>query len=374
MTPTDALFRPLAVNGLTLKNRIVMAPMARNFSPDFVPDQNVADYYARRAENGVGLIITEANHIDHAVANGYKNQPAIHGAAALSGHRNLVDCVHKAGGTIFCQLWHMGPERPENGIPNPDLPAVSPSGIKRPHVKSGRPLELAEMADVQASYARAASAARSVGYDGVEIHGAHGYLIDAFLDKETNLRTDAYGGSLANRARFAVETITMVRAAVGPDFPVSLRISQWKTQDYKAKIFDDPTELAYALQAFTDAGVDLFHCSTRRFWEAEFDGSPLSFAGWTRKLSGKPTIAVGSVTLNGTFTDTAGDGTGITRLAGSSVDANLDKLCAYLARDEFDLIAIGRALLANPDWVGKVRAGQSERLQPFVKAHLKKLT
>ena len=171
MTPTDALFRPLTVNGLTLKNRIVMAPMARNFSPDFAPDQNVADYYARRAANGVGLIITEANHIDHAVANGYKNQPAIHGAAALRGHRNLVDCVHQAGGTIFCQLWHMGPERPENGIPNPTC-RRQPVGHQTAACEKRPPAGMAEMADVQASYARAAAAARSVGYDGVEIHGA----------------------------------------------------------------------------------------------------------------------------------------------------------------------------------------------------------
>jgi 2,4-dienoyl-CoA reductase-like NADH-dependent reductase (Old Yellow Enzyme family) len=137
--------------------------------------------------------------------------------------------------------------------------------------------------------------------DGVEIHGAHGYLIDQFFWEGSNRRDDEYGGDLAGRSRFAIELIQAVRAAVGPDFPIIFRFSQWKQQDYTARLVQTPQALAAFLQPLSEAGVDIFHCSTRRFWEPEFDGSELNLAGWTRQLTGKPTITVGSVGLDGEF-------------------------------------------------------------------------
>jgi 2,4-dienoyl-CoA reductase-like NADH-dependent reductase (Old Yellow Enzyme family) len=373
MNGVNILVSPLATDKISFANRVVMAPMARNYAPNFVPDENLATYYARRAEHGVGLIITEASFIDHPVANGYKGAPAIFGEKALAGYQAVVERVHAHGGKIFCQLWHMGAERPVGGIPHPELPSVSPSGILAPGVQRGKALDLVEIAAVQASFARAAANARRVGFDGVEIHGAHGYLIDAFLSEATNQRTDAYGGSFDKRLRFAVEVIERVRQAVGEDFPISFRTSQWKSQDYGAKIYRNPGELEAALSAFVRAGVDIIHCSTRRFWEAEFEGSDLSLAAWSRKVSGKPVIAVGSVTLHGDFTQFETQGIGLRGMAGSRPTANLDRVEQALERGDFDLIAVGRAMLANPDWLVKVKAGQIAEISAFSPDHIKVL-
>ncbi|WP_455906392.1 oxidoreductase, partial [Metapseudomonas otitidis] len=155
--------------------------------------------------------------------------------------------------------------------------------------------------DVVAAYAQAARDAKAIGMDGVELHGAHGYLIDQFFWDGTNPRTDGYGGSQANRSRFAIEVIKAVREAVGPDYPIIFRFSQWKQQDYTARLVQTSEELEGFLKPLSEAGVDIFHCSTRRFWEPEFEGSDLNLAGWTRKLTGKPTITVGSVGLDGEF-------------------------------------------------------------------------
>lgn len=372
-SPYSLLNSPLSIGRLTLANRVVMAPMARNYAPSFVPGEGLAAYYARRAEHGVGLIITEASFIDHPVANGHKGTPAIFGEEALAGYRAVVERVHAHGGKIFCQLWHMGGERPEGGVPNPDLPSVSPSGLLAPGVSRGRALDLAEIPDVQASYARAAANAKRVGFDGVELHGAHGYLIDAFLWEGTNRRTDCYGGSFENRLRFAVEVIEQVRAAVGDDFPISFRTSQWKSQDYNATIYREPEELGTALSAFVRAGVDIIHCSTRRFWEPAFEGSDLSLAAWSRRLSGTPVIAVGSVTLQGDLFQVEGEGAGLRGLAGSRPTANLDQVEQALERGDFDLIAVGRAMLANPDWLTKVRAGEASQIAAFSRDHIKVL-
>src|SRR5690606_31751349 len=137
---------------------------------------------------------------------------------------------------------------------------------------------------VVAAFAQAAADARALGFDAVEVHGAHGYLIDQFFWEGTNRRDDAYGGSIANRTRFAAEIIAAIRARVGADLPIILRFSQWKLQDYHARLVNSPTELEQFLTPLAEAGVDLFHCSTRRFWEPEFAGSDLTLAGWTRKL------------------------------------------------------------------------------------------
>jgi 2,4-dienoyl-CoA reductase-like NADH-dependent reductase (Old Yellow Enzyme family) len=240
-------------------------------------------------------------------------------------------------------------------------------------VTRGKALDLNEIREIQASFGRAAADAKRIGFDGVEIHGAHGYLIDAFLWEATNQRTDAYGGSFENRLRFAIEVIEHVRAAVGDDYPVSFRTSQWKSQDYAAQIYRSPQDLETAMTAFKAAGIDMIHCSTRRFWEPEFEGSELGFAGWAKKVSGLPTIAVGSVTLNTDFTTVADDSKGLRGWAVASPEANLGAVVERIARGEFDMIAVGRALLANPDWLRKVEAGKLSEIAPFSKDHVKVL-
>ena len=259
---TEALFRPFQLKGLALQNRIVMAPMTRSHSPEGVPGTDVAAYYRRRAEGGVALIITEGTFVDHPVAGFDPKVPHFYGDRALAGWRRVAEQVHAAGGLIFPQLWHVGM-------------VVSPGQELQPGVKPIGPSNMTQ-ADIDAvieAFAKSAQSAKQLGFDGVELHGAHGYLIDQFFWDGTNQRTDKYGGDLVSRTRFAAEIIAEVRRRVGPDYPVVLRYSQWKLQDFDAKLARTPDELGRFLRPLVDAGVDAFHCSQRRFWEREFPGA-----------------------------------------------------------------------------------------------------
>lgn len=354
----QSLFKPFQLGNLSLPNRVVMAPMTRGFSPDGVPGQDVADYYKRRAQGGVGLIITEGTLINHPAASSSPNYPSFFGEAALQGWAQVVASVHQAGGLIFPQLWHLGTVRKVGDLPNPDALPIGPSGLTAEEAQVNEPMTEAEIADVIQAFAQGAADAKRIGFDGIEIHGAHGYLIDQFFWKKTNHRTDQYGGDIVARTRFAAEIVAACRLAVGPDFPICLRISQWKDADYYNKLAVNPDELAQFLAPLVEAGVDIFHCSTRRFWEPEFEGSELNFAGWVKKLSGKPTITVGSVGLDGEF---------LGSFAGkSSGTESIDKLLVRLEQEEFDLVAVGRALLVDPEWSRKIKEGKKDELLPFV--------
>lgn len=232
----QALFEPFKSGKLPLANRIVMAPMTRGFSPNGVPGIDVADYYRRRAENGVGLIITEGTLINHPAAAASPNLPNFHGEDALNGWARVSEAVHSAGGRIIPQLWHVGMTRKVGDKPNPEAMPVGPSGLDLSGEKISEPLTEADIASLIAAFAQAAADAKRIGFDGIELHGAHGYLIDQFFWGKTNRRTDRYGGDIIGRTRFAVEVIEACRHAVGPDFPIVLRFSQWKSSDYTAKL------------------------------------------------------------------------------------------------------------------------------------------
>jgi len=215
-----------------------------------------------------------------------------------------------------------------------------------------------EVADAIRAFAEAAAAAKALGFDTIELHGAHGYLIDQFFWDGTNVREDAYGSrELPGRARFAADILRAVRKAVGPDYPVIIRVSQWKQQDFNVKLAHDPKALEAWLGALVDAGADVIHCSQRRFWEPEFEGSDLNFAGWAKKVTGVPTITVGSVGLSGEFIAAYG--------GEKSEPASLDRLEEMLDRGDFDLVAVGRALLQDPEWVVKIREGRHHELSAF---------
>jgi 2,4-dienoyl-CoA reductase-like NADH-dependent reductase (Old Yellow Enzyme family) len=283
--------------------------------------------------------------------------PQIHGEQALAGWANVVEQVHGAGGKIMPQLWHTGMARNPQKAPFPELPSAGPSGMVVPGKQVAEPMTVEHIQRVIDAFASAAADAKRIGFDGVEVHGAHGYLIDQFFWEGTNQRTDEWGGNMANRGRFAVEIIKAIRAATGPDFPLVLRYSQWKQQDYAAKLANDPAQLAEFLEPLADAGVDIFHCSTRRYWEPEFAGSDLNLAGWTKKLTGKPTITVGSVGLNGDFFSAfAGQG---------SPTRSIDDLLERLDRGEFDLVAVGRAVLQDPGWANKIHRGENDKLREY---------
>ena len=365
----NSLFMPFSMGKLTLKNRIVMAPMTRNFSPDNnIPGDNVVDYYRRRAEGGVGLIVTEGTCIDHIAASGYPGVPYFHGEERLAGWKKVVEAVHGAGGKIAPQLWHVGAMRKAGTAPEGDVPGYSPSGMNMPGKISRHIMTQQDIDVVVDAFARGAADAKKLGFDAVELHGAHGYLIDQFFWEGTNQREDVYGGSMENRSSFAIEVVEAVRAAVGSDFPVILRWSQWKQQDYSARLVDSVNQLEKFLMPLSDAGVDIFHCSQRRFWEPEFAGSDLNLAGWVRKITGKPAITVGSVGLSADFIPEPGE-----RTFREAEPASLEELLRRMDADEFDLVAVGRALIANPDWVNLVQVGRIDKLQPFRKEQLGQL-
>jgi 2,4-dienoyl-CoA reductase-like NADH-dependent reductase (Old Yellow Enzyme family) len=369
---TATLFEPFTLNGVQLHNRIVMAPMTRNHSPNGVPGDDVAAYYRRRAEGATGLILTEGTAPNHPQAKNMPDVPHLFGDAALAGWKNVVDGVHSAGGKIFSQIWHVGAVQ---GQTTPKLPAwpISPSGLLKPESKIGEPMTIAEIHAMVNACAEAAENAKLVGFDGVELHGAHGYLIDQFFWDGTNKRTDEYGGNLSQRARFAVDIIRECRRRVGPDFPILLRFSQWKLQDYSAKLATTPQELAQFLEPLAAAGLDGFHCSTRKFWEPEFPGSDLNLAGWAKKITGRPTVTVGSVSLDVDFIVSFG------RQPAEKSDGNgdrgdmMERLAEMLGRGDFDLVAVGRAILADPAWAAKIREGRLAQLTGFTPEALKTL-
>jgi 2,4-dienoyl-CoA reductase-like NADH-dependent reductase (Old Yellow Enzyme family) len=353
------LSRPFDLGGLTLRNRTAMAPMTRQCSPGGIPGEDVAAYYGRRAAAGVGLIITEGTYIDHPAAGDNEMVPHFYGEKPLAGWAQVVEEVHRAGGKIVPQLWHVGMTRPAETTYAPGVPAVGPSGVTLDGTvpETGRAMTRSDLDDVIGAYAEGAAQAERLGFDGVELHGAHGYLIDQFLWSGTNRRTDAYGGGLASRARFATEVIAAIRAVVSPGFPVIFRLSQWKTNNYEARIAETPDELEALLTPLAEAGADAFHASTRRYWLPEFDGSDLNLAGWAKKVSGKASITVGSVGLDTEF---------LTSIqGGDTAVAGIDQLLDRLERDEFDLVAVGRSLLSDPEWVAKVLTGRTAELTPF---------
>ena len=360
----DLLFSETKIGSLTVPNRIVMAPMTRNRSPGYTPGKDVAAYYKRRAEGGVGLIITEGTTVNHVAANGYPDVPAFHGDA-LKGWKNVVDEVHAAGGLIFPQLWHVGSVRKPGMEPFPETPGFSPSGYIKPEKKRCYEMNPSDIEDVIEAFAKGALDAKTAGFDGVEFHGAHGYLIDQFFWQGVNHRTDQYGGSMQNRARFAAEIIAAARAKVGPDFPLMLRFSQWKLQDYTAQLASTPQLLEQFLTPLVDAGIDAFHASQRRYWEPEFEDSSLNLAGWAKKLTGKTAVTVGSVSLDSEFTNP------------NQLNANptgIDNLIERFENNEFDMVAVGRALLADATWAEKIKAEQFDQLVPYTVEAMQTLT
>jgi 2,4-dienoyl-CoA reductase-like NADH-dependent reductase (Old Yellow Enzyme family) len=230
MTDVSPLFRPFSIRGLELKNRVVMAPMTRTHSPGGVPTEENAAYYTRRAANEVGLILSEGTLVRRKGAGNNPDIPLFWGEAALEGWKRVIDSVHAVGGKMGPQLWHQGMSRKPGTGHFPDAPCDGPSGITLTGEKVGEEPSEAEVLDMAQAFADAAADAKRLGFDCLELHGAHGYLIDEFFWERTNQRTDRFGGSIERRAEFAAEVIRRCRAAMG-DFPIIIRISQWKSVD-----------------------------------------------------------------------------------------------------------------------------------------------
>jgi 2,4-dienoyl-CoA reductase-like NADH-dependent reductase (Old Yellow Enzyme family) len=250
--------------------------------------------------------------------------------------------------------------------PYPEVASVSPSGVWGPLGKQssiaaasiptdpvvGAPMSEQDIEAAIEAYVRCARNAVAVGFDGVALHGAHGYLIDNFLWAGTNRREDRWGGDRARRGAFGVEIVRRIRSVIGEAHPIFFRFSHWKQQDFRATLADTPEELAEVLCPLAEAGVDVFDASVRYFNKAAFPGSPLSLAGWAKKLTGRNAMAVGGIGINQGVYDK-----GKTPVVVDNIEPLLERLLA----GEFDLFAVGRAMLGDPHWARKLRAAEPIR-------------
>jgi 2,4-dienoyl-CoA reductase-like NADH-dependent reductase (Old Yellow Enzyme family) len=359
LTDVSPLFTPFRLGHLELANRFVMPAMQRGMCDQGRPKPELAQYYARRAEGGVPLIIGESSAIDHPSATAQPNSSWLTPATADAWAR-CVGAVRNAGGHMLLQLWHEGAVRNDGN-------ALSPSGRVHPGKANGRAMTLEEMKAIGEGFVRSACVARDIGASGIEVHCAHGYLLDQFLWQGSNVREDGYGGpDIADRVRFPAEIVSAIRHECGPHFLISLRFSQWKEVDYGAKVAANPDELERMVTILREAGVDVLHCSTRRFWEPEWAGDGKNLAGWVKALSGLPTITVGSV---GPDTDVMTTFIEARDPSPRVAEAVAD-LETRMAAGEFDLVAVGRALIGDPDFVEKLANRDHDAIRLFTRADL----
>ena len=323
---------------MPLKNRLVMAPMTRSRAEGGVPTDAMAEYYRRRAAGGIGLIISEGVLVDHPLARADYGEVPYLRQDSIGGWRRVVEAVHAEGSKIFPQIWHCGP-------------VVRP-GVAGRSVTDDQGNEVVRLATTEdraallQAYSHAAEVSPECGFDGVELHGAHGYLLDSFLR--------------AGDTGFATEIIRETRLKIGPDLPLCFRFSNWTGEDLTASYFDTPAELERLLKLMIEAGVDIFHPSTRRFWEPAFKGDQLTLAGWTRRITGMPTIIVGNIGLK-------------TEEFSGSGPESLESLERLLNAGEFDLAAVGRPLITEPEWGNKVRERQFDQIAEFYESSTKEV-
>ena len=343
---TDSLFKPLSLGSITVANRIAMAPMtrARTTQPGDIPNGLMAEYYAQRAT--AGLIITEATQISRQ-GQGYSFTPGIYHPAHIAGWRLVTDAVHQVGGRIFLQLWHVGRMSHESfhGGGRPVAPsALTPDAqvwLVDPRTGQGgmvdcptpRALELSEIKSIIGDFRRGAANAIAAGFDGVEIHGANGYLIDQFLRRSSNQRSDGYGGSQDNRVRFLREVCEAVAGEVGPD-RVGIRMSPYITQRNMAddEIIDVMTLAAREIDRI---GLAYIHLS-----EADWNDAPVVPDGFRHDLRG---AYAGRIMVAGKY--------------------DRERASQIIESGLADMVAFGRPFIANPDLPRRYREGLP--LAPF---------
>ena len=329
-----SLYAPYTLGKTTLANRIVMAPLTRNRAgADFVPTDLGVEYYAQRAS--AGLIITEATQISQQ-GQGYQDTPGIYTPAQIEGWRKVTDAVHAKGGHIFVQLWHVGRVSHVDLQPNGAAP-VAPSAIRaqtRTFVNNGfvevsepRALELSEIPGIIEEFRQAAANAIAAGFDGVEVHGANGYLLDQFAKDGSNMRTDAYGGSIENRARLMIEVSASVAQEIGAD-RTGIRISPVSPANGAAGT-DAQAQFNYIVSELDKLGLVYLHV-VEGATGGPRDFAPFDFAELRRCFSN-------------------------TYIANNGFTADL--ATQHLADGSADLFAFGRPFIPNPDLVERLKTG-----------------
>jgi 2,4-dienoyl-CoA reductase-like NADH-dependent reductase (Old Yellow Enzyme family) len=355
----ENLYSSIDIGTLALKNRLAVAPMTRiSATEDGLVTEDMMRYYERYARGGYSLIVTEGTYPDLRYSQGYLYQPGIATDEQAEAWRPVVAAVHEQGSKIILQLMHAGALSQGNnwveGTVGPS--AVQPRGEQLVFYRGEGPyptpreITRDEITEVIQSFVQAAVRAKRVGFDGVEVHGANGYLLDQFLTDYTNQRTDEHGGSTENRVRLTGEVIHAIREAVGDDFTVGVRISQGKVNDYDHKWANGEDDARVIFSNLAEAKADYIHT-------AEYDAAAPAFgegdslAAMARRFSELPVIANGKL-------------------------GDAPKAEALIANGDADVVALGKSALANPDWPERVRAGDELSdfdfglLQPL--AHIKK--
>lgn len=330
----NPLFEPTALGDITLSNRIVMAPLTRNRAGvGFVPGALTAEYYAQRAS--AGLIISEATQISQQ-GQGYQDTPGIYSKDQIEGWRKVTAAVHEKGGRIVLQLWHVGRISHVDLQPNGGQP-VAPSAIRAAtktfvnnafvDVSEPRALEIDELAAITNDFRQAAANAIEAGFDGVEVHGANGYLLEQFAKDGANVRTDAYGGSVGNRARLMLEVTAAVAEEIGPD-RTGIRISPVSPANGISSS-DPQAQYDYIVDQLDTLGIAYIHV-VEGATGGPRDVAPFDYGSLRRRFSK-------------------------TYIANNGFD--LELATSHLADGKADLIAFGRPYIANPDLVERLQGG-----------------
>ncbi|MBW4934021.1 oxidoreductase [Marinobacter sp. F4206] len=328
-------------SNLTLANRFALAPMTRTSAePDGTPNELMADHYEAYAKGGFGLLITEGTYTDDGASQGYANQPGIISDTQVEGWKTIVNRVHAAGSKIIVQLMHAGAQFQASHhtdqplAPSAVKPKGAPLGFYGDQTEWQTPAVMTE-ADIKTAirgFVQSAINAKAAGFDGIELHGANGYLLNQFLSTHFNRREDNYGGSLDNRLRVVVETIEAVREAVGNNFALGIRLSQGTVTDPDYQLPEGENGFRRIVEAVRDAGADFIHTTDGDVRRAPFTDGEKSLAEVVRNAGGVDLIINGGI-----------DETNHPDLAAEYPEA---------------LLAVGKKALANPDFVQRLKDGK----------------
>jgi 2,4-dienoyl-CoA reductase-like NADH-dependent reductase (Old Yellow Enzyme family) len=345
----DKLFSSFSINNFTFKNRIGVAPMTRmSAGPNSIPRQDVLDFLVRRAENGAAVVYTEAIVTDYESGQGYPGQSRILNRQQIDAWKAVTDAIRHAGSVSIMQMFHCG--RMAWPEVNPAHRVIAPSGVtpkqNNPLTQAPYPVpDVISHFDIQHvinGFVETAKGAVAAGFDGIEIHGAHGYLISQFLSGYSNKRTDEYGGSVANRYRFADELIQAVRSVVPEDLLLTFRISNWGVADMEVSLFDSQEEYQEIIGYLDNEPIDAISVSTYDFKEKAF-GTDKNMAQLTREATSMPIMICGKI---------------------------YDQASAQEALNYADIVLSAKSILLNPDWVEDVRADKELPLHASEEANI----
>ena len=332
------VFSEFKLKGFTLQNRLGVAPMTRMSSvADSIPRPDVMDFLVRRAERGAGLVFTEAIVTDYESAQGYPGQARLLTQRQIDAWRAVTDAIRTHGSVSIMQMFHCGRVAWPEVNPAGRIIAPSPVIPRQDNPLTGKPypvpdeMSVFDIQHVIQGFVATAKGAVAAGFDGVEIHGAHGYLINQFLSNYSNHRTDAYGGSLDNRYRFAHEVIAAVRAVVPEDRLLTFRISDWGIVDPDVSLFETQEEWQTLIKRLSAEPIDAISLSTYDF-QAKGFGADQTICQLTRDVTDLPLMICGKIH---------------------------DRTTAEAALQDADIALSGKSFLLNPDFVEDIREGKS---------------